>query len=247
MALAVVSDFGPKWFLICTGLTILGLCLPLPGTPRVDLEQSGWGPLTVERNDVWWVNRVFRSGTLTISASVSGSGASSRALLLKSPDLDAAGVEELLGVGCNRSSSTCTIGKLSLRKRKCWQGVLLAKPGEPPTGLEGFICDGKPGAQTSDGAVGDAVGFCQADTDCRPPSLCACERSDCSIRPDFFFVSGRSQNSCISAEVRRETRLPIRTRDGGWTVETDKRGRVFRSSEEAREVIENEEVRRRVW
>lgn len=139
--------------MLCTGLTILGLCLPLPGTLRADLDTGGWGPITSDtRTGAWWVNRVFKSGTAVFSISVAGQGNTTRATLIKSTDFTVTEIEQFLGSDCGPSSDpgACTIKKGRLRKRQCWQGILLAAHGEPPTPLEDFVCDGKPGRLGSD-------------------------------------------------------------------------------------------------
>jgi hypothetical protein len=94
-------------------------------------------------------------------------------------------------------------------------------------------------------STGSTDAGCQSDLDCKTPSLCACLSTDCSVQPDFSIVHGKATNTCISEQVRREVRIPIRTVDGGWRVEIDGLGRVFRTSDEARERIENEQTRDR--
>jgi hypothetical protein len=99
--------------------------------------------------------------------------------------------------------------------------------------------------RTRSRSTGSPDAGCRSDLDCQSPSLCACLATDCSVQPDFLIVHGKVTNTCISEQVRREVRIPIRTLDGGWRIEIDGLGRVFRTSDEARERIENEQTRNR--
>lgn len=153
--------------MLCTGLTILGLCLPLPGTLRTDLETGGWGPITSgTRPGAWWVNKVFKSGPAAFSVLVSGQDKNVRAVLVKSTDFSVAEVEQFLGSGCGPASApaACTIKKAQLRKRQCWQGILLAARGEPQTPLEDFVCDGKSDRLGSDSFSFEGVSGSPAST-----------------------------------------------------------------------------------
>src|SRR5687768_13413974 len=58
---------------LCTGLAILGLCIPLPGTKVSAIQEAGWWPENDQPGAMdWYATRWMSSGTYSLLVGLSG-------------------------------------------------------------------------------------------------------------------------------------------------------------------------------
>lgn len=121
--------------LLCTGLALLGLCIPLPGHSRLSVEQSGWNLLDKEQPG-WSSSAILASGTYVVSVLVTGEGDKVKGVVVteeraedrsnpKSP------LRSLLASACKtvEASETCVVGAARFQRVNCMTGWLLVPVG----------------------------------------------------------------------------------------------------------------------
>ena len=121
--------------LLCTGLAVLGLCIPLPGHSRLSVEQSGWSLLDGDQAG-WSSSAVLASGSYVVSVLVTGEGAKVKGVIVteeraedrsnqKSP------LRNFWASACKTvaGSETCVVGAVRFRRIDCMAGWLLVPIG----------------------------------------------------------------------------------------------------------------------
>lgn len=116
---------------LCTGLTILGLCLPLPGHLRSEIEAAGWQ--MTDDGAGWWSARWFASGTYKLLVGVSGSGRQVQALIVAEPQSDYPRLGPLLDKQCSPAKGVvraCHLAGRELSAMQCFGGWMISEKGK---------------------------------------------------------------------------------------------------------------------
>jgi hypothetical protein len=119
---------------LCTGLAILGLCIPLPGTTRAAIETAGWIVLEEPTSrEEWLSSRSFSSDRYRLTVSIYGTQATARAVILKEQASGPARLTPLLETRCRKGDGAllCRIGATSMGAFKCAGGWALFESGVP--------------------------------------------------------------------------------------------------------------------
>ncbi|ATB49362.1 hypothetical protein [Corallococcus macrosporus] len=116
---------------LCTGLAILGLCFPLPGTTRTEIEAAGW---RVREEDAgrWWKSGWFSAGTYRVLAGVSGQKDRLQALIIAEPQSEYPQLKPLLDKHCSSGDGTilaCRLAGRDLSAMRCLGGWMITAKG----------------------------------------------------------------------------------------------------------------------
>lgn len=113
---------------LCTGLTILGLCLPLPGHLRSEIEAAGWH--MTDDGSSWWSARWFASGTYKVLVGVSGGGKQVQALIVAEPQSDYPRLGPLIDKHCPPGKTlvrSCRLAGRELSAMPCFGGWMIGE------------------------------------------------------------------------------------------------------------------------
>lgn len=77
-----------------------------------------------------------------------------------------------------------------------------------------------------------ATSKCLSDIDCGPDRVCMCVSDACSVEPRMQIVEGSAEGKCLPRSELQTSWIPSRV-DGGWTIEAERTGAIYRSSDEA--------------
>lgn len=118
--------------MLCTGLAILGICIPLPGHSIQDVEADGWE--NSGGKSEWFSSRVFASGTYRLSALVKSNEVSVVSVVVREGnERDRNDQNSPLGRTLARMCSSrngnevCAVGNLRFTRMPCLGGWLLLR------------------------------------------------------------------------------------------------------------------------
>lgn len=113
---------------LCTGLAILGLCFPLPGHTRDEVEATGWF-VRHERIGGWWSSRRFAADTYSIVVGVYGYGNRLRTLTVIEPPSDYPHLAPLMDKYCSPASGRVRFCRFAGREQlamQCFGGWMIS-------------------------------------------------------------------------------------------------------------------------
>ncbi len=120
---------------LCTGLAILGLCIPLPGHSRSTIEESGWSLFDRDQPS-WSASQTLASGTYAVTVLLTGQNDTISGVLLlelRSVDRDSERSPLLTAFkkACRdvKGIEVCTFGKFKVQRHSCGGGWAIAPIG----------------------------------------------------------------------------------------------------------------------
>lgn len=127
---------------LCTGLAILGLCVPLPGESRARVEASGWTVLHEPSTPLeWGATSTLASNGYRLLVSMYGRGDRVLGVHLEELAADPEAPVSMLGSNlsrldlalsqlCPRNQEACLQGKTAFKRVVCDGGWMLLAPSE---------------------------------------------------------------------------------------------------------------------
>ncbi|MFO0597175.1 MAG: hypothetical protein U0228_17815 [Myxococcaceae bacterium] len=123
--------------LLCAGLSVLGLCVPLPGHSRAMLEAADWHILS--ENGEQSITTTLTSGTYQLALDISFDAERVRTvLLIERGESSHSPLEAALARACKTANGgeVCSSGSARFVRMPCEGGVLLLLASEKKEALE---------------------------------------------------------------------------------------------------------------
>lgn len=118
---------------LCAGLALLGLCLPIPGTTRAEVDAAGWFT-TDDAGKTWASNRNLSSGTYRVFVGLMGTEAKLEAVVVREAQGDAraeSALQKICTAADGSTSKRCQLGGKAFVVESCGRGLLLYAPTLP--------------------------------------------------------------------------------------------------------------------
>jgi hypothetical protein len=118
---------------LCTGFTILALCIPLPGTPRTATAEAGWpqGRDQPSTKDEWFSTVLFRINRYSLAVGLSGHD-EVESVLLRESNGNGAALDSAVDRVCKKAqgpSRLCQVQGREFVTVNCAGGWLFGKNG----------------------------------------------------------------------------------------------------------------------